>query len=96
VDVEEFFLLRNNRLKGVGREAFGEIVHLFPGPWIIRVLHEYKATLAFWQHAIPAVANSEIESDIIDDVQRKWKAFRSIVPGLEGTDNTRAPRPGAR
>jgi predicted acetyltransferase len=96
MDVKEIFLLRSYRLKAVGREALGEIVHLFPGPWIIRVLDEYKAALAFWHRAIPAVANPDIESDIIDDGQRKWKVFRFMAPGQEGTDNTTAERPGAR
>ena len=76
MDVAEFFVLRSHRLKGVGLAAFGEIVRMYPGPWIIRVQDGYQAALAFWRRAIPAVVISEFESEIIEDGRRKWMVFR--------------------
>jgi len=75
MDVAEFFVIRNQRLKGTGRTAFKEIVRMFPGPWIVRVVDGYEKALAFWRRAIPSVATSGFDSEAIDDGQRKWIVF---------------------
>ena len=75
MDVAEFFVLQTLRRQGLGRAAFGEIVRMFPGTWIVRVVDGYEAALAFWRRAIQSVAASGFDSEAIDDGQRKWIVF---------------------
>lgn len=91
MDVAEFFVLHAHRRKGVGRAAFGDIVRMFPGPWIVRVLEEYETALAFWRHTLPAVANAEFDRETMDDGQRKWIVFSFESGGSDSTDGIVSP-----
>ena len=75
MDVAEFFVLQTLRRQGLGRAAFREIVRMFPGPWIVRVVDGYESALAFWRNAIPDIASLGFDSKLIDDGQRKWDVF---------------------
>ncbi|WP_028975071.1 GNAT family N-acetyltransferase [Spirochaeta cellobiosiphila] len=51
-DIGQFFVLRKFKHKGVGREAFIQVVHKHPGKWITRVLPNNKGAYEFWTKVI--------------------------------------------
>lgn len=51
-DVAEFFVLRQYRREGTGREAASQLWHRLRGRWIVRVLEKNRAALAFWRNTI--------------------------------------------
>lgn len=57
-DIEQFFVLRKFKGKGVGKQALTLIINSLPGKWQIRVLIENTGALNFWQSAV---------SDIVGD-----------------------------
>jgi len=80
-DVEQFFVLRRFRRRGVGAAAFRQCVGALPGKWQVRVLLENRAALAFWQRAVAGVAGSGftqcIEPD--EDLNMHFLRFDSAV-----------------
>jgi predicted acetyltransferase len=53
-DMAEFFVLRNYRIRGVGRTAAHVLFDRFPGRWQIRELDGNTEAQRFWKRVIPA------------------------------------------
>jgi predicted acetyltransferase len=80
MDVAEFFVLRGHRRKGIGREAFQQILDMFPGPWVVRVQDGIPGALAFWDRVISKAADGRIARAEIADGDRDWIVFRFTAP----------------
>ena len=52
-DMAEFFVLRNYRRGGIGRQAARAVFARFPGAWQVRQMAGNTASTAFWKQAIP-------------------------------------------
>jgi predicted acetyltransferase len=52
-DMAEFFVMRNHRRSGLGRDAAHEVLRRFPGRWTVRQQLTNPAAIAFWRVAIP-------------------------------------------
>jgi predicted acetyltransferase len=61
--MSEFYVKKDYRKLGVGKEAARLAFKLFPGKWEVREMHSNKPAVAFWNRTI-----SEITSDKFDQV----------------------------
>ncbi|MGF1770618.1 GNAT family N-acetyltransferase [Enterovibrio makurazakiensis] len=66
-DIEQFFVLRKFKGKGVGKQALKLAAARFEGRWQIRVLLGNEVALRFWKSAISSlVGENYIESQQVD------------------------------
>ena len=66
-DIEQFFVLRKFKGKGVGKQALKLVAEQFVGQWQVRVLLGNEAALKFWKSAISGlVGENYIESQQVD------------------------------
>ena len=78
-DIEQFFVLRKFKGKGIGKMAVVELFGRYPGKWQIRVLKENTAALKFWLSAVMNVVdnNYELSLDIDVDLEMHFIRFES-------------------
>lgn len=63
LDVAEFFVARQCRRRGVGRDAAFLLWSRLPGHWTVRVLETNRGALAFWRRVVSELAGgTETES----------------------------------
>lgn len=67
-DIDEFFIMRGYRGRGVGRVVAQSTFALHRGPWEVRVLEENTGAQAFWRRVIDEYTNGDwIESRCDDE-----------------------------
>jgi predicted acetyltransferase len=59
--VGEFFVLRKYRRLGVGSRSAKILFERWPGRWEVGVAGYNKPALSFWQKAIPAAIDGDVE-----------------------------------
>jgi predicted acetyltransferase len=59
--VGEFFVLRKYRRLGVGLRAAKILFERWPGRWEVGIAGYNKPALSFWQKAIPAAVDGDVE-----------------------------------
>jgi predicted acetyltransferase len=74
-DVAEFFVLRNQRRFGVGRQAAVMLWNLFPGPWTVRVSVANTAGLSFWSKAIDAYSGNTAQISSRPNRPHDWQVY---------------------
>jgi predicted acetyltransferase len=75
LDVEEFFVLRQYRRAGVGREAAALLWNRLPGDWTVRVAEDNRGALPFWRDVIGKYTDGVAsEASLLHD-GRKWRVF---------------------
>ena len=80
-DLNEFFVVRGLRRRGVGTAAASALFQLFSGTWEVRALDENKGAGEFWEKAISAHTNgSSKEMPWESEPGRTWRVF-SFVQG---------------
>jgi predicted acetyltransferase len=57
LDVAEFFVLRQYRRSGVGREAAFLLWNRLPGTWTVRVLETNRGAVTFWRDVVREFTN---------------------------------------
>lgn len=77
--VEEFFVLRPYRGKGVGRALAFQLFDTFRGYWEVTELPENASGIAFWQSAIEAYTDGRFIEfwDDEDGILYPWQTFDS-------------------
>ncbi|HAS64241.1 MAG TPA: GNAT family N-acetyltransferase [Vibrio sp.] len=66
-DIEQFFVLRKFKGKGVGKQTLKLVTNQFMGKWQIRVLIGNEVALQFWQAAIAGlVGGNYTQSERVD------------------------------
>jgi predicted acetyltransferase len=70
-DVDEFFVLRKFRRRGVGKQMAALVWNGHPGEWLVRVLEANAPAVLFWR---TAVGSYKEERRVIDG--RSWIFFR--------------------
>ncbi|PSW17562.1 GNAT family N-acetyltransferase [Photobacterium sanctipauli] len=78
-DIEQFFVLRKFKGKGVGKKALELVLKSYPGKWQIRVLIENMFALNFWKSAVSNVVGCEYSLSEDIDVDLKMNFFRFKV-----------------
>ncbi|MGV8926140.1 MAG: GNAT family N-acetyltransferase [Ewingella sp.] len=66
-DIDQFFVLRKFKGRGVGKEAFLLAVTGLPGLWQTRVLLENISALNFWRSAISSLTHGQYEEKVMPD-----------------------------
>ena len=65
LDVAEFFVARQYRRSGVGRQAAFLLWSQLPGKWIVRVLQGNRGALAFWRDAVAAFTGGAFDESTL-------------------------------
>lgn len=50
--INDFFIMRKYRRRGVGKEVAFSLFNLFPGTWEVRQTHSNRNAYDFWKHVI--------------------------------------------
>jgi len=74
-DVEEFFVLRQYRRAGVGRDAAALLWKRLPGWWTVRVAEDNRRALSFWREVIAKYTNESAAESIVLRDERIWRVF---------------------
>ncbi|MBD8512874.1 GNAT family N-acetyltransferase [Photobacterium sp. CAU 1568] len=79
-DIEQYFVLRKFKGKGVGKKALLAVVANHPGKWQIRVLKENEAALKFWDSAVKNIVGSryDVSLDIDVDLEMYFIRFEAV------------------
>ena len=70
-DIEQFFVLRKFKEKGVGKKAFKLVTQLISNKWQIRVLIENSRALHFWKSSVSNIVgqnytlSKELDIDLL-------------------------------
>ena len=60
-DVQEFFIVRAYRRRGIGISVAHQVWKRFAGPWEVRVMESNRAALNFWQQTIKRFIGTPID-----------------------------------
>ena len=60
--IQEFFVLRKFRRRGIGREVATRLFDAHPGRWIVRALASNAPAVAFWRAVIASYAHGSAET----------------------------------
>jgi predicted acetyltransferase len=74
-DLEEFFLMRKYRHRGIGEQFTNHIWDTTKGNWLIRVYDGNKPAVPFWRRTIAGYTDKFTE-DTIDKEGSTWLNFR--------------------
>ncbi len=74
-DVEEFFVVRKFRRRGVGKEFISTLWEQQTGIWLIRVLQANLPAVPFWRHAIGAYTAGDYREDQRTVDGQSWYFF---------------------
>jgi len=74
-DVEEFFVIRQYRRAGVGRQAAFLLWDRLGGNWIIRVLETNRGALAFWRDAVAMFTGGRFAEFALNTEPNEWCVF---------------------
>ena len=74
-DVAEFFIARAYRRQGIGMHVAHEVWKRFPGRWQVRVMQLNGAGVNFWQRAITAFTEQEIDPTQVENPGESWLVF---------------------
>jgi predicted acetyltransferase len=80
--VQEFFVLRAFRRKGIGDRAASEIFNHFPGRWQLQVLEKNLPAQAFWRRVVLEYTGDQFEERSARNEHGYFLVFRfeSMAP----------------
>jgi len=70
-DLEEFFVMRKYRRRGVGERAARWLFDRFRGRWEVREKAENRAAIAFWRRVIRRYTGKKLDEILLDD--KRWR-----------------------
>ncbi len=75
LDVTEFFVLRAHRRAGVGRAAAFRLWDETPGSWVVRVVEDNPAGVAFWAAVVAGYTSGTFTETRRGINGRDWRVF---------------------
>jgi predicted acetyltransferase len=81
-DVAEFFVMRQYRGGGVGKEAAMLLWRRFPCRWTVRVADGNAAAMAFWRAAIAKIPSVHVTEWTLSGGLYGWRVFQFDAAGL--------------
>lgn len=75
--IAEFFVMRQFRRQGIGREIAEKVFRLFPGPWEVHQYLQNKQSITFWEKVIGDYTFNNFVKQITDDGERQVILFNS-------------------
>jgi predicted acetyltransferase len=76
MDVAEFFVLRGNRGKGIGRVAAHRLFRAFPRVWEVRVRRTNVAAMQFWSRVVEGWVGQPVSSSPFTIEGIDWDLLR--------------------
>ena len=80
LDVVEFFVLRQQRRAGVGRDAALALWRRLPGSWTVRVSEGNPAALEFWRHVVAQAAGGSARESTLPGRAHPWRVLCFTAP----------------
>ena len=74
-DLDEFFVIRRYRRRGVGQFLAEHVWSLYPGKWVVRVFQRNLGALPFWRVVVSGYAGGAYEEDIREVEGLRWSYF---------------------
>ena len=82
-DVDQFFVVRGVRRRGIGEAAAQELFRLFPGKWEVRVAGFNLAAQGFWLKVIEQFSGGQFKSEHwTRDDGSNWIVLRFMSAGV--------------
>jgi len=75
LDVAEFFVLRQYRRAGTGRQAALLLWRRLRGRWFVRVLEKNTGALAFWRDTIATFSDGSFSESQLRREPNDWRVF---------------------
>lgn len=75
LDVGEFFVLRQYRRSGIGRQAAFLLWKRLPGRWMVRVSESNTGAMHFWRETVAAFTHGGWEELTMDGEPSPWRVF---------------------
>lgn len=88
-DMDEFFVMRKYRRRGVGREVATRLFDLFPGRWEVRQIAANTPAQSFWREVIGEYTGGRFEERFVESDQ-----WLGPVQSFESRGGTRRRRDG--
>ncbi len=85
LDVAEFFVVRQYRRAGVGRQAAFLVWDRLPGTWIVRVLETNRGALSFWRASVAAFTAGNFAESPLREPPNDWRIFSFESRPADGT-----------
>lgn len=79
MDMAEFFVVRSERGKRVGRRAALALIGRFPGPWEVRVRQSNPAALRFWSGVLDSRSGRSADPVAFSAAGVDWHVLRAEV-----------------
>lgn len=79
MDVAEFFVLRGNRGKGIGRIAAHALFRAFPQVWEVRVRRTNVAAMQFWSRVVESWVGKPVSSSPFTVEGNDWDVLRFMT-----------------
>ena len=74
--IQEFFILRKFRRRGLGKAAAEALFRRFPGPWLVEQLARNVAAQAFWRAVVADYTSGEFTT--LEYMHPAWGRMASI------------------
>ena len=88
-DMDEFFVMRKYRRKGVGKEVATRLFDMFPGCWEVREVQPNVGAQAFWREVIREYTAGQFEERLVESEQ-----WHGPVQSFESGHRTERRRDG--
>lgn len=75
LDVVEFFVLRQHRRAGVGRDAALQLWRRLPGSWTVRVSEGNPRALDFWRSTVARATNGAASESSMPGRAHPWRVL---------------------
>lgn len=79
-DLDEFFVVRKYRRKGVGLKLAEHVWNLYPGRWVVRVFQRNVPALPFWRVAVSGYTGGSYAEEVCEVDERDWSYFTFATP----------------
>jgi len=74
-DLDEFFVIRRYRRKGVGQFLAEHVWGLYPGKWVVRVFQNNLPALPFWRVTVSGYTQGAYEEECREVAGLHWSYF---------------------
>jgi predicted acetyltransferase len=75
LDVAEFFVVRQYRRSGVGRQAAFLLWNTLPGKWTVRVLESNRGAVTFWTGIVSEFSKGTATQSSLPGEPNAWQVF---------------------
>lgn len=82
-DIDEFFVVRRYRRRGVGRAFATWLWDTMPGEWLVRVFQRNEPAMPFWRTTIGTYTGDAFTETVHKEKGNPWSYFLFRSPGTD-------------